>query len=131
MAAEPKDIAFPRSANGLKKYNDSTSIYGLKTPICTKGSLLYNYYLKEQGLTKKYEKITEGDKVKFIYLKEPNPIKDKVIAFPKYIPAEFKIEEFIDYELMFEKAFLEPLRHLLAPIGWNAEKRNTVESLFT
>ena len=84
----PEEIAYPRSCNNLKKYSSSTDIYQKSTPIHVKGALLYNNMLKKKKLVK-YEQIQEGDKIKFIVLREPNPLREKVISFPTYLPKEF------------------------------------------
>ena len=72
--SSPEDIAFPRSVSSMKKYSCETDIYTKGTPIAVKGALLYNRKLKKMKLTRKYETIYEGDKVKFIYLNQPNPV---------------------------------------------------------
>ena len=131
----PEDIAFPRSVNGMSKYADKQQIYKKGTPIAVKGSLLYNHYINKKNLGKKYSKISEGEKIKFLYLKKPNPLAgykgdDCVIAFPQKIPAEFEIGPYVDYSLQFEKAFIDPLNTILETIGWNYEEKSTLESLF-
>jgi len=132
---EPEVIAFPRSVNGMDKYKDNQRIYKKSTPIAVKAALLYNYYIDKFDLTKKYAKILEGEKIKFIHLKKPNPIsgtmgEDCVIGFLSKIPKEFDIENFIDYNTQFEKSFIDPLKNIMNSIGWNYERRNTLESLF-
>ena len=91
---------------------------------------MYNHYLKENKLTYKYETIKEGDKIKFLQLKEPNPIRDKVIAFPTKLPKEFKLHPYIDYDSQFDKSFLEPLRFIVKAIGWNFERQATLDMFF-
>jgi hypothetical protein len=125
-----EDVSFPRGCNGLAEYSDSKTIYKKGTPIHVKGALLYNHYLKEKNLTNKYPHIKEGEKLKFTYLKTPNPIKDTVISFPTRMPKEFEIQEFIDYDTQFSKTFLEPIGLILNSIGWKAEKQSTLESFF-
>jgi len=125
-----EDVSFPRGCNGLAEYSDSKTIYKKGTPIHVKGALLYNHYLKEKNLTNKYPYIKEGEKLKFTYLKTPNPIKDTVISFPTRMPKEFEIQEFIDYDTQFSKTFLEPIGLILNSIGWKAEKQSTLESFF-
>ena len=110
------EIAFPRGVNGLEKYSDNKSIYGSKTPI---------------HLTKKYEQIKEGEKIKFIYLREPNPIQSDVISFMSSIPKEFDLENYIDYNTMFDKSFVEPLKIVLDAINWKVEKTNSLEDFFS
>ena len=131
---EPEDIAFPRSVSDLEKYTSTSDIYTKGTPIAVKGSLIYNHYIEKNKLDTKYEKINQGDKVKFIYLKEPNPIGgprgDKVIAFPTKLPKELDLHRFIDYDKQFIKSFLDPLETLLGVIGWKSKEEITLEELF-
>ena len=125
----PEEVAYPRSCNNLNKYYSSTAIYQKSTPIHVKGALLYNNLLKKNKLVK-YEKIQEGDKIKFIVLKEPNPLREKVISFPTRLPKEFKLHNFIDYDEQFNKSFLEPLRFIVNAINWNFEKQATLDNFF-
>ena len=125
----PEQIAYPRSCNNLKKYSSSTDIYQKSTPIHVKGALLYNNLLKKNKLVK-YEEIQEGDKIKFVVLKEPNPIREKVISFPARLPKEFNLHDFIDYDEQFDKSFLEPLRFIVNAINWNFEKQATLDNFF-
>jgi DNA polymerase elongation subunit (family B) len=125
-----EDIAFPRGVNGLDKYSDRASIYRQATPMHVRGALLYNFYLKEKKLEKKYELIQEGDKIKFLYLKEPNTIGENCIAFVSSIPEELQLTKYVDYNIMFEKSFLEPLTTILNGIGWSAKPKATLEGLF-
>ena len=125
-----ENVAFPRSVNGLKKYKDSSTIYKKFTPIHVKGSLIYNHMLRSKKLTKKYPIIQEGEKVKFVYLKDPNPAGDKVISILNSLPKEFELEKYIDYDTQFEKAFVEPLKGVLDVIGWDTERRANLEEFF-
>ncbi len=126
----PEEISFPRGCNGLKNYIDSNSIYKKGTPIHVRGALLYNHQLKKLGLEKKYPMIQSGEKLKFTYLKQPNPIKDNVISFPTRIPKEFGLEKYIDFDTQFQKGFIEPTRFIVECIGWEIEKTNSLESFF-
>jgi DNA polymerase elongation subunit (family B) len=125
-----EDISFPRGLNGLKDYTDSVIMYKKGTPIHVKGAILYNHYLVKMGLDKKYPKIQEGEKVKFTYIKQPNPFKDMVISYPGRLPVEFGLQEYIDYDLQFDKAFIEPIKVVLDCMGWTTEKKNSLESFF-
>ena len=126
----PEEISFPRGCNGLNNYSDSATLYKKGTPIHVKGAILYNHYLKEKNLTKKYPSIQEGEKLKFTYLKMPNPFKDTVISYPGRLPKEFGIDQYIDHDTQFEKTFIEPLQAILTCIGWSTEKRSTLEDFF-
>jgi hypothetical protein len=75
--------------------------------------------------------IMDGDKIKFVYLKVPNPINESVIATPDYLPPEFNLDKYIDYDTQFNKSFIEPLRSITEVIGWEVEKRSTLEDFFS
>ena len=125
-----EDISFPRGCNGLKEYSDSVTIYKKGTPIHVKGAILYNHFLKQHDLMNKYPLIKEGEKLKFTYLKTPNPFRDMVVSFPGRLPKEFELQEYVDYETMFNKTFIDPIRIILDSIGWQTEKQYTLESFF-
>jgi len=125
-----EEISFPRSVNGLKTYTDKAQIYTKGTPIHVKGALLYNYLLNKHSLTNKYPKVQEGEKLKFTYLIQPNPINDTVISYPTRLPTEFGLDNYIDYELQFEKAFLDPIKIILDCIDWQVEKTSSLADFF-
>jgi DNA polymerase elongation subunit (family B) len=125
-----EEISFPRGMNGLKEYSDSATLYKKGTPIHVKGAILYNHFLKQHGLTTKYPLIQEGEKIKFTYLKTPNPFKDAVVSYPSRLPKEFGLQSYIDYDTQFEKTFLDPIKIILVSIGWETEKQSTLESFF-
>jgi len=126
----PEEISFPRGVNGLKTYVDSATIYKKGTPIHVKGALLYNQNVMKLKLDRKYPMIQNGEKLKFTYLKQPNPMKDTVISFPTRIPKEFGLQKYIDYDIQFQKGFIEPIKFILECLGWEVEKRNSLESFF-
>jgi DNA polymerase elongation subunit (family B) len=127
----PEQIAFPRTASDVRKYRSSSSIYAPKTPIHIRGALLFNHYIKEKNLTNKYSLIGNGEKVKFIFLKKPNIIQENVISFIQDFPKELGLDKYIDYELQFEKSFVDPLKSILDAIGWNVEKTVNLELFFS
>ena len=126
----PEEIAFPRTASDVKKYASSSDIYSKGTPIHIRGSLLFNHYVKENKLDNKYSLINNGEKIKFIYMKKPNPIHENVLSFIQEFPNELKLNQYIDYDLQFDKSFLEPLKSILDAIGWSVEKKVSLDSFF-
>ena len=127
---EPEEIAFPRGVNGLMKYTSGADIYSKGTPMHVRGALMYNHLLRKNKLDKKYEVIQEGEKIKFLYLKEPNHIRENCIAFIGKIPKELDLDRYIDYNTMFEKSFLEPIKQIIEGLGWKTEETATLEDLF-
>ena len=125
----PDEIAFPRSCNNLKKYASSTTIYQKSTPMHVRGALLYNNLLKKNNL-KKYETVQEGDKIKFVQLKEPNSLRENVISFIGVLPKEFDLHKYVDYDSQFDKSFLEPLRFIVNAIDWSFERQSTLDDFF-
>jgi len=126
----PEEISFPRTVSNVKKYKSVNAIYEKGTPIHARGALLFNHYVKKNQLTQKYSLINNGEKIKFCYLKRPNPIQENVISFIQQFPEELNLDKYIDYDLQFEKSFLEPLKIILDSIGWQAERTVNLESFF-
>ena len=126
----PEDIAFPRSVSNVTKYKSLNSIYDKGTPIHARGALLFNHHIKRLGLENKYSPIQNGEKIKFCYLKIPNPIHENVISFINAFPVESELQKFIDHDLQFEKSFLDPLKIILGVINWQVEKQSSLESFF-
>lgn len=125
-----EEIAFPRSISDLKTYTSNQTIYGPKTPIHVRGALLFNHYVKQYKLDKKYQLIGNGDKIKFIYLKKRNPINENVISFNTSFPSELKLEQYIDYDLQFEKTFTDAIDMVIRPLGWNSERQSSLDLMF-
>ena len=117
-----EDIAFPRSVNGLSKFRDSASIYRKGCPLHIKGSLVYNHMINEKRLTHKYPAIQDGDKIRFIQLRQPNLLGVNVISFITKVPKELDIHKYIDYDTQYEKAFVEPLTFITDNIGWRLDR---------
>jgi DNA polymerase elongation subunit (family B) len=130
MAMDPEDIAFPRSANGLEKYSSNVSIYIKGTPLHVRASLLHNHHVKLNKLERKYEMIKEGDKIKYLYLKEPNVIHEDAIAFIGKLPKELDLHRYVDYNTMFEKSFLEPMKTITNCLGWSTKPVASLDDLF-
>ena len=126
----PEMVSFPRSVQNVGKWKDRIHIYSKGTPIHVRGALLYNHHVSDLFLDKKYSQISSGDKIKFSYLKLPNPIKENVISFPDFLPTEFKLHKYIDYDMQFDKTFIEPLNPILEAVGWSVKEQATLEEFF-
>ena len=124
-----EEIAFPRSCNGLKQYAGSP-IYIKGTPIQVRAALLFNHHCKRLGIEKKYQSIRDGDKLKFVYLRTPNPIQEDVIAFTTTLPKELGLHTYIDYDKQFEKVFTDALQIVIEPLGWKTEEETSLEEFF-
>lgn len=126
-----ESISFPRGANNLLEYSDENTIYRPRTPIAVRAALLHNHYIDKLGLTLKYQPIDEGERIKFVYLKEPNHFKENVIGYTDKLPKEFHLEEYIDRELQFEKVFMSPLNGIMTAVGWSIEEKSTLDDFFS
>ena len=126
----PEEISFPRMVSDVNKHKAVSTLYGKGTPIHARGALIYNHMIKEKGLDKKYAFIQNGEKIKFCYLKLPNPIRENVISFIQEFPKELALDKYIDYDLQFNKAFLDPMKVILDAIGWNVKKTVNLELFF-
>ena len=132
----PEDVSFPRGVSDVDKWmetpnaNNKNKPYRKSCPIHVRGAINYNKEIERLGLDKRYGIIQNGEKIKFAYMRLPNPIKENTIAFPQYLPQEMKLHNYIDYEKQFEKTFLDPLDPILSAIGWRHEDIMTLEDFF-
>ena len=126
----PDQIAFPRGISKISAFKDNQTIYKKGTPIHARGGLLYNKMLIDLSLQKKHQQIGNGEKIKFVYLKTPNVLKENVISFPEYLPEEFGLHRYIDYDLQFQKTFLDAIDPILNAIGWSSKEVATLNDFF-
>ncbi len=130
MTAPVEDIAFPRGANNLSTYSSSETIFTKGTPIAVRAALMHNHFVEKMDLSSKYELIQEGEKIRFIYLKEPNHFKQNIIGFTEYLPPEFDVHKYVDRELQFQKVFMAPLDNIMKAVGWELNPPNTLDEFF-
>jgi len=126
----PEEVSFPRGVSAIEKWKDKQTVFKNGTPIHVRGALLYNNAVRENGLDKKYPMIQAGDKIKFAYMRMPNPLRQNVISYPVYLPPELQLHKYIDYDKQFQKTFLDPIEPILGAVGWSTEDRQTLEDFF-
>ena len=124
------EVAFPRGCNGLSAYRDKASIYKKGTPIHVRGALVYNNLLEERDLANRYETVKEGEKIKFCYLRTPNPLRENVVSVVNTLPKQLGLDQYIDYNTQFTKAFLDPLKIILDAIGYQIERKASLADFF-
>ena len=125
-----EEVAFPRGLKNMREYSSSSDIYKKGTPIQVRGALLFNHLLKVKDIQSKYQALSDGDKIKFCYLKKPNPLRENVISVATDLPPEFGLEKYIDYDMQFDKAFIDPIKSITDVLGWDLDNSNTLESFF-
>jgi len=125
------DIAFPRGVSDINKWEISSTLYKKGTPIHVRGAILYNNLIKKMKLEGKYNYIHNGNKMKFVYLKKPNPIQENCIAFIDELPKEFGLHSYIDYDIMFEKTFEDPIKNVIKPLDWTTKQQSNLNNFFT
>lgn len=124
----PEDVSFPRGVSEIDKWEDKSTLFKKGVPIHVRGAIVYNHHVRELKL--RDDEIKNGNKVKFCYLKMPNTLGTNVISFPQFLPKEFGIHQYIDYDTQFDKTFKDPLKLVSDAINWELEHRNTLESFF-
>jgi len=136
-----EDVAFPRGVSEIRKWSEPYYVNEAKTenlkfrikkgcPIHVRGSLTYNNMIYDQKLQGKYNIINQNDKIKFSYLKLPNPAREHVISCPQTLPKQLGLDKYIDYNKQFEKSFLEPMKSIADSAGWKVEKIMTLEDFW-
>jgi len=131
MKLPPEVVGFPRTANNISKYVDHTTMYRKSTPMHVRGAIMFNHIIKERKITNKYNRIQDGEKIKFVYLKTPNPTGENVISFINDFPTEIGLMDYLDYDMMLTKGFIDPLQTILDTIGWKTEKVASLEDFFS
>jgi len=124
-----EEVAKTSGTDNIEKYM-TNGTYKKGCPMHVRGCILFNKYLQDLKLDKRYQKVQSGDKVKFVYLKLPNPVKENIISFPGVLPKELSLDKYIDYDKQFDKVFLKPIESILGAVGWSSEKVNTIEDFF-
>ena len=135
MKLPVEDIAYPRSVNGVEKFTSDSGLFAKGAPIHCKGAILYNHLIRKHKLSNKYEFIQEGDKIKFLHLKEPNLYQSTAISFMTKLPKELDFTSIIDYDVQFTKSFVDPLKFITNKILWKIDDsygtQGTLEDFFT
>ena len=122
------DIGNPQAVKKMNKFTERKaragemfSSIGKGAPAAVKASIIYNDLLRFWKLDKKYNYITQGEKIKWIYLKS-NPYRIEAIAFLDYdIPEQIRtfIEQYADRQKVFESILLNKLEGFYNDLGWS------------
>jgi len=118
----------------LSTFNHVENKVGRKlgAPAAVKAAIRYNDLLRFWKLDKKHELITNGTKVKWIYLK-PNPYHIEEIAFLNYdMPEKINtfIEQYADRKKVFESILLNKLEGFYGDLEWNLNLNPYINQFF-
>ena len=129
----------PTGVKDIKKYIERPPGAGnifttLKTgaPVNVKAAVRYNDFLKFKGLDKKHSQIVQGDKIKWVYLKD-NPYKIDTMAFLDFdFPEEIRkfVEMYIDREKAFDSILKNKLESFYKDLDWGNLTLNTHVNTF-
>jgi DNA polymerase elongation subunit (family B) len=133
------ELGNPTSVKTLNKYTERKARAGEMFTVVAKGApaavravIRYNDLLNFWGLNKTHSQITQGDKIKWIYLK-PNPYQIDAIAFLEWDLPE-KIQKFIeqnaDRKKIFESILLNKLEGFYNDLGWTLNLNPYKEMFF-
>src|SRR6056300_2042933 len=134
-------IAKAGAVKNLSKYRpkkkDQTAMFQFMsgTPAHVKASIAYNQLLKHFGLQNKYEPLKDGDKIKWVYLKQ-NPFGLGGVGINGYDdPPQIMdlIKTYIDHDKIFERELLKKLEDFYGALGWGEvlSSTKTAEKFFS
>ena len=121
-------ISFPRSVNNVEKYVGADGMPIKGCPGHVRAAIAHNTAVSKLGI-QDVPMITSGDKVLFCYMK-PNPYHAASIAFVDRPPKELNLQNYIDYDTQFEKAFLAPLTSLMDAVKWGLTDVSSLDDFF-
>jgi len=133
------ELGNPTSVKTLNKYTERKARAGEMFTVVAKGApaavravIRYNDLLNFWGLNKTHSQITQGDKIKWIYLK-PNPYQIDAIAFLEWdLPEKIRtfIEQNADRKKIFESILLNKLEGFYNDLGWTLNLNPYKEMFF-
>lgn len=116
------------NVNNLSQYSDANGDPISGCPGHVRAALGYNKLIKRKGLEEKYELITDGDKVRIVYLRESQTYQMETIAFKETgMPPELNLQSFVDYDIMWEKLFVKPIRPFYEIQKWELPNLDQVD----
>ena len=123
-----------RKGEMLSTFNHVENKVGRKlgAPAAVKAAIRYNDLLRFWKLDSKYELITNGTKIKWIYLKN-NPYQIEEIAFLDYdMPEKIRtfIEQYADRKKVFESTLLNKLEGFYGDLEWNLNLNPYINQFF-
>jgi len=121
------EIASVTGVSQINKWVEEDGSLKNGTPHGARSAYNYNKLLKEHGIEDKYYPIREGDKVKQVFLRMPNPASVEKLAFMRTIPEEFGLEKYIDRDTMWDKTVISPTKIILTAIGWTPRQVNSFD----
>ena len=139
MSKRPiKDVAKNSAVKNLSKYmGKKRQLFEVMkgTPAHVKAAIAYNDCLKHFEAPFKYEPMKNGDKIKWVYLRQ-NPLGLDGLAFTGYQdPPEIEqfINTYIDHKKIFERELKGKLQDFYDAIGWGdvISDTRTAEKFFS
>ena len=119
-----EEIAFVMGVKEYDKYARKCSEFNTvkAMPIHTKAAYFYNLMIDRFNISNDYEKISNGDKIRYFYVKQPNKYGLNAIGYKYYMPKEFKGVFEPDTELMFEKIIFNIIERFYDAVGWKMKQ---------
>jgi DNA polymerase elongation subunit (family B) len=103
-----------------KKCSEFVTTKGM--PSHVKAAYYHDLIMTKLNISSKYQKFKSGDKVKIVFLKQPNKYGIQLIGFKGEYPAEFNDIFDIDYEKMFSKIFYAAIERFYNAVNWKLRK---------
>jgi DNA polymerase elongation subunit (family B) len=122
-----EDIAFVMGIKGYEKYAAQCDGFNVAKhmPIHVRAAYFYNMFLEKFKIERKYESLSSGDKVRYLYARQPNRYGINIIGYKYTYPKEFKNIFELDREKMFEKIIFSVIDRFYEAVNWKLKAPGT------
>ena len=120
-------VAIPSGVSDITKFLDDSS---LSLPQHVRASIVHNDLLKKLNLTN-FQPIVNGDKIKYVFLKNnPITLADTIAFNDVRFLKETGLIAYIDFNKLYERSFFSPVESLTKAISWNTSSQQVLAGLF-
>jgi len=123
-----EEISMPRGVTIFNKYVENPA--GAQAHV--RSAIAFNKALIDLKLDKTFQKINQGDKIRYAYIEVPNIFGIEVMAVKDKMPELINNNIKVNWDIQWQKCFTSQLEKIFETIGWNiSEDDVSLEDFFS